>query len=386
MNVVFLSPHFPPNFYPFCVRLRELGATVLGLADEPYEALRPELQASLTEYYRIDSMEHYDSLLRALGHFTARYGKLNRLDSLSEHWLPAEARLREDFNIPGLRPAQLDRARRKSRMKEVFAEAGIASARGRLCRDAEAVRGFVREVGYPVVAKPDIGVGAAATYKLTNEGELETFLAGGLPADYMLEQFVAGAIVTYDGLADREGRVVFESSLRYSRGVMEVVNDGTDLWYFTERDIPQDLRIAGQALVIAFDVRERFFHFEFFRLADGGLMALEVNLRPPGGLTVDMWNIQNDADVFHGWASLLVTGRCQIPNGRPVHCAYVGRKRHTAYAFSHEDVLGRMGARLVYHEAIDDIFSGAIGNYGYILRSAEVTELAAAAEFIQRRA
>lgn len=386
MNVVFLSPHFPPNFYPFCVRLRELGVNVLGLADEPYAALRPELQAALTEYYRVGSMEQYDELLRALGHFTSRHGKLDRLDSLSEHWLPYEARLREDFNIPGLRPQDLERARRKSRMKEVFAEAGIPSARGRLCRDADTVRSFVRDVGYPVVAKPDIGVGAAATYKLTNEAELDAFLAAGLRADCMLEQFVDGTIVTYDGLTDRDGRVVFESSLRYSRGVMEVVNDGTDLWYVTEREIPSDLRDVGHTLVAAFGLRERFFHFEFFRLRDGGLLALEVNLRPPGGLTVDMWNYQNDADLFGGWAKVLVTGTCEIANERPWHCAYVGRKQHATYAASHEEVICRLRGLLMHHQRIDDVFSGAIGNYGYVLRAADFDTLAGAAEFIQRRA
>jgi hypothetical protein len=386
MNVVFLSPHFPPNFYPFCVRLRELGATVLGVADEAYESLRPELREALTEYYRVGSMESYDDLLRALGHLTARHGKLNRLDSLSEHWLPTEAQLREDFNIPGLRPAELDRARRKSRMKEIFARAGIPAARGHLCRDAGDVRCFVRDVGYPVVAKPDIGVGAAATYKLAGDSDLEAFLAGGLPADYMVEQFVDGAIVTYDGLADRDGRVVFESSLRYSRGVMEVVNEGSDLWYFTERDIPDDLRGTGQELVAAFDLRERFFHFEFFRLPGGGLLALEVNLRPPGGLTVDMWNYQNDADVFRGWAALVTTGRCEIPNDRPWHVAYVGRKRHTTYAVGHDDLLSRLGPLLIHQERVDDVFSAAIGHHGYILRAADIEVLAGAAELVQRRA
>jgi biotin carboxylase len=386
MNVVFLSPHFPPNFYPFCARLHELGATVLGVADEPYEKLRPELRAALTEYYQVRSLDNYDEVLRALGHFTARHGKLHRLDSHSEHWLPTEARLREDFNIPGLRPSDLDRARRKSRMKEVFTEAGISSARGRLCPDAASVRSFVRDVGYPVVAKPDIGVGAASTYKLTSDADLEAFLANGLAADYMLEEFVDGTIVTYDGLADQEGRVVFESSLHYSRGVMEVVNEGTDLWYFTEREIAADLRAAGQRLVVAFGVRERFFHFEFFRLPGGQLLALEVNLRPPGGLTVDMWNYQNDADVFRGWASLLTTGQTEIANERPWHVAYVGRKRHTTYAVGHDELLCRLGPLLVHHERVDDVFSAAIGHHGYILRAVDVEVLAGAAEFIQRRA
>ena len=44
VNVVFLSPHFPPGMYLYVQRLREAGATVLGIADVAYEALRPELR------------------------------------------------------------------------------------------------------------------------------------------------------------------------------------------------------------------------------------------------------------------------------------------------------------------------------------------------------
>ena len=36
MNFVYLSPHFPPNYYRFCAGLREEGVNVLGLADAPY--------------------------------------------------------------------------------------------------------------------------------------------------------------------------------------------------------------------------------------------------------------------------------------------------------------------------------------------------------------
>jgi len=80
MNIVFLSPHFPPSVAMFCIRLREAGATVLGLADAPYESLRPELRAALSEYYRVDDMHDRDALIRALGYFTHRYGKIDRID------------------------------------------------------------------------------------------------------------------------------------------------------------------------------------------------------------------------------------------------------------------------------------------------------------------
>ena len=91
MNYVILSPHFPPNYYPFCVHLRRRGANVLGVADAQYDHLNPELRNALTEYYRVDDLHNYDQLLRALGYFTYRYGKIDGLDSQNEYWLETEA-------------------------------------------------------------------------------------------------------------------------------------------------------------------------------------------------------------------------------------------------------------------------------------------------------
>jgi len=36
MNVVFLSPHFPPQYHHFCRQLQQAGVNVLGIADAPY--------------------------------------------------------------------------------------------------------------------------------------------------------------------------------------------------------------------------------------------------------------------------------------------------------------------------------------------------------------
>jgi len=386
LNVVFLSAHFPPNFHRFCVRLREVGATVLGLADAPWETLQPALREALTEYYRVSDMHNYDELVRALGYFTHRYGKLDRLDSLNEYWLETEAALRTDFNIPGIRSAGIARIKRKSEMKRLFRQAGVKVAEGRVCRTSDEARAFLAAVGYPVVAKPDVGVGAARTYRIGNEAELEAYLADKPPVDYLLEQFVAGRILTYDGLTDRDGNVVFDSSLTYSVGVMESVNLGLDIYYYITREVPGDVAEAGRAVSRAFEVCERPFHFEFFRLDDGSLVALEVNVRPPGGLTVDMFNYANDIDFYREWANVIVHGRFESTLTRPYHCLYAGRKAHRRYARTHEQVLQEFGALIVHHERIEDIFAAAIGNYGYILRHPELEPLIAAAEGIHEPA
>ena len=387
MNFVYLSPHFPPNYYRFCVRLREEGVNVLGVADAPYESLRPELRGALSEYYRVDDMNAYDALVRALGHFTHRHGKLDGIDSHSEHWLETEARLRTDFNMAGLRQDRIAAVKRKSSMKETYRSAGVRVARGAVVRTLEEARRLVAETGYPVVAKPDVGVGAAATFKIRDDGELSSFFDRKPPVDYIVEEFIRGELLSFDGLADRDGDLVFFTSHVFSQGIMETVNEDADLFYHSLREIPADLEEAGRRTARAFDVRGRFFHFEFFRAdRDGGIVALEVNLRPPGGLTTDMFNYANDIDIYREWARVTARNRFTAEWSRPYHVGYVGRKRGKRYAHGHGEILAALGALVVHHEEIDSIFRAAIGDHGYLVRSKDLDEVRAAARYIRETA
>jgi len=375
VNYVYLSPHFPPNFRSFSIQLNRLGATVLGLGDCPFEDLTPELKQSLTEYFRVSDMHNYDELLRALGYYTHRYGKLDRLESHSEYWLQTEASLRTDFNIPGIKADQIERIKRKSLMKKVFEKAGVGCARGKVCNTlSEAVR-FVRLVGYPIVAKPDVGVGAASTYKIKDAHGLESFYQGKPAVDYILEEFVEGDLYSFDGLVNQDGTPVFYTSHKFSQGIMETVNEDRHIYYYSLREIPWDLVEAGTRLLEAFDVRQRFFHFEFFRTPNQRLVALEVNMRPPGGLTTDMFNYANDIDVYREYANVVLHNRFEAQFTRPYHCCYVGRKNTKTYAHDHHEALAHLRGALVHHEPIMGIFSAAIGNYGYLVRSEDLGEI-----------
>ncbi len=387
MNFVFLSPHFPPNYYPFCLRLKEQGVRVLGLADAPWEALRPDLREALAEYYHVGDMHDYDALVRALGHFIHRHGRIDRIDSMNEYWLETEAALRTDFNIPGIRSDAIEAMRRKSRMKEIYRGAGVAVARGAVARTLPEGLAVAAETGYPLVAKPDKGVGAAATFRIDGPDALERFFAGKPPVDTMLEEFIRGQIFSFDGLADREGKLVFWTAHAYSQGIMETVNADDHIYYYSLREIPPDLEDAGRRTAAAFGVRERFFHFEFFRReADGAVVALEVNMRPPGGLTTDMFNYANDIDIYREWASVVARNRFEAHWSRPYHCGYVGRKNGKRYARSHAEVLAALGGLVVRHTPMESIFRDAIGDYGYLVRSPALDDVLAAARVIQELA
>ena len=190
-NIIFISPNFPTNYWQFCKELKNNGMNVLGIGEAPYDELKPELRDSLNEYYKVGSLENYDEVYRAVAFFTFKYGRIDWLESNNEYWLEKDAQLRTDFNITsGFQVSDMERIKHKSKMKAYYEAAGIPVARYYMVETLEGCREFLAKVGYPVVVKPDNGVGAAATYKLSNDEELVNFFES-YPKDvpYIMEEF-----------------------------------------------------------------------------------------------------------------------------------------------------------------------------------------------------
>ena len=129
-NLVFISPNFPTNYWQFCRELRNNGMNVLGIGDQPYDDLSAELKDSLNEYYKVNSLENYDEVYRAVAFFIFKYGRIDWLESNNEYWLMQDAQLRTDFNITsGFSAEYMAGIKYKSKMKAYYTKAGIPVAR-----------------------------------------------------------------------------------------------------------------------------------------------------------------------------------------------------------------------------------------------------------------
>ena len=147
-NVVFISPNFPTNYWQFCRELKNNGLNVLGVGDQPYDELRPELKDSLKEYYKVSSLENYDEVYRAVAFFIFKYGRIDWLESNNEYWLERDAQLRTDFHITsGFQVEDMPRIKYKSGMKEYYQKAGIPTARYHIGDNWEGCRTFTKEAG-----------------------------------------------------------------------------------------------------------------------------------------------------------------------------------------------------------------------------------------------
>ncbi len=396
MNFVFISPHFPHTYWQFCHWLKQNGVQVLGIADAPYDSLRKELKESLTEYYRVDSLENYDEVYRAVAFFAFKYGRIHWIESNNEYWLEQDARLRTDFNVTtGIQSNRIRRIKEKSEMKKYYAKGEIPTARQiRAAEGIDALRQFATQVGYPVIAKPDVGVGASGTHKIENDGQLEVFFdTVNDYQNYVVEEFITGEICSYDAIIDASGYALFESMTVWPPSIMDIVNLKLDLSYYVDREIPEGLRELGRRTVKAFGIWNRFVHLEFFRLDSnrdglgqkGDFVALEVNMRPAGGYTPDMINYAHSTDVYKIWADMVAFGERRTKQGAEQYCAFASRRDIYQYVHSHEEVLSRYSEQIVMCERMPELFSAAMGQQMYTVRLQSMEEVNDFVSFVHEK-
>ncbi|MBO4670862.1 MAG: hypothetical protein J5640_03355 [Bacteroidales bacterium] len=408
MNVVFISPHFPQTYSHFCAGLKANGANVLGIADAPYGELTDELRGALTDYYQVRNLEDYDEVYRAVAWFAHRYGHIDWLESNNEYWLEQDARLRTDFNVTtGLHTDHISGIKNKSEMKKFYALGGVPTARQiKAAEGLKAVQAFTRKTGFPIIAKPDNGVGASGTFKIHSDSELRDWF-GAHESNYgafVVEEFITGLLTSYDAIYDSHGEPLFESMGVYPTPIMDIVHGNLDSCYWVERDVPAALSRIGRRTVKAFGIKSRFVHLEFFKLdrdreglgKKGDFVGLEVNMRPAGGYTPDMMNYAHSTDVYQIWADMVTFDQRRKGAGEQYFCAYASRRDCYTYKHSHGDILARYGAGafsesdpslgICMCRRMPDALSDALGNQVYMARLSSRKDIQPFFDFVCEKA
>lgn len=395
MNFIFISPHFPKTYWNFCDRLKKKGVNVLGIGDAPYDTLDVNVKNSLTEYYYLPNMESYEEMYKAVAFFAFKYGRIDWIESNNEYWLETDARLRTDFNVnTGIKLDRIASFKSKAEMKKKYATAKVPTARCHRVAGLEDTKAFIAEVGYPVIVKPENGVGAADTFKLENEADLEDFIAKNLPEPYVCEEFITGDIYSYDAIINAEGEPLFESMTCWPPSIADIVNKDLDLAYYVHKDVEEQLRSYGRKTVKAFHAFNRFVHLEFFRLTEakkklgavGRFVGLEVNMRPAGGYTPDMMNYAHSVDVYEIWAEMVTSGKRFFPQADKEYvCVYAGRKEGKSYVHTHEEIMAKYGPFIMMHEEMPEMMRRTMGRWSYTARLESEAEAKEFIAFVQEQ-
>ena len=381
MNFVFISPQFPSSYWQFCDRLTKRGVTVLGIGDTPYDRLADEVKSSLAEYYWVSSLENYDEVSRAVAFLMWKYGRIDWIESNNEHWLGLDARLRSDFNV-GTGPDAFE-ARvltSKADMKVYYARAGVPSARQTRLRGRENAVAFAEGtpsragVGWPIIAKPERGVGSLGVRRLDDAEALEAFLREWDGSDYLLEECVSGTIVAYDAIVDSHGEPVFENMDVFPPSMLDVATDG-----LVER---------GQGDAGADGLEETALVDDHLAsgdpvggdgaIGDGQVFDAHVGHELHDGLD------DAGADVYDIWAAMVCEDGCSWRDeGDPYWCIYASRRNGRPYAHSHDEVRAAFGGSLLIDKPVPGALAGEMGDHLFIARFETEGQAQEFARFVQ---
>lgn len=339
MDVVFLSPHYPPDMVHFTRGLAEVGARIRAIGDVPLDQVPETVRRHLAGYLQVSSWQDLGPAAEEIERWI-RGTNVDRIETLWEPLILLAAELRRRTGCPGLLPEQAILFRDKVKMKAQVAAAGLRTPRGIRAHSVAECVAATHEIGFPVCIKPVAGAGSQDTYRVGDAAELQhiTPRLRHVP-EVTVEEFIDGDEFTFDALW-QDGEPIFHSITQYfPRPLESRMNEWISPAQITFRhpDAPEfsDAQALARGVVRALGLRSGFTHMEWFRNSRGEAVFGEIGARSGGGHLVDMMNYSNDCDLFRGWAELACYGRFS----EPVH-----RRYHVGLVFKRAEGQGRIRA------------------------------------------
>ena len=334
-NVVFAAP-FPlettMRFARAAARLPNVR--LLGVMQESPKGDDARLFSDLV---RVSDGLSAQDLVDACRVLAKRHGPIHRLTGILEPLQVQLAEARAVLGIPGTDPRTADLFRDKARMKEALRSSGLPTARHKLVCSWKDAEDFVNEVGFPIVMKPPAGMGAKATFRVSDVGSLRGALEAIQPSadrPVLAEEFLKGREFSFETITI-EGKPLFHSISHYLPACLEVLENPWIQWMCL---LPRDIsgpeydapRKMGLAAVQALGLDSGFTHMEWFQRSassrvDESLAIGEIAQRPPGANITRMTGLAHDFDPYRAWARAVVDQAFDGPYERKyaVGCAYL---------------------------------------------------------------
>ncbi|MFN2582529.1 MAG: acetyl-CoA carboxylase biotin carboxylase subunit family protein [Candidatus Dormibacteria bacterium] len=311
-SVLLISPGYPAEMPFFAHGLARAGARVVGLGDQPVDAMPRTAREHLADYWQIPSFADEDEIVRQAMR-AAAHVRIDQVESLWEPTMVLAARLREAWGLPGMTVSETIPFRDKERMKQVLDTAGIRTPHHYRETTAAGVRGAAERIGFPVIVKPIAGAGSADTYRVESAAELHEVLPRlDRVAEVSVEEFVDAEEFTFDTIC-AHGEPLYENiSWYHPRPLVARQLEWTSPITLALRDIDVPHLAPGvamgRAVLRALGFRDGFTHMEWYLRSDGQAVFGEIAARPPGARTVDVLNFTADTDLAQRWAEAVLDG------------------------------------------------------------------------------
>lgn len=330
MNVIFLSPAYPPEMPHYVRGLAEVGANVIGVGDSPAAMLPMGVRRHLADYVQVPSiMSEADVIERVRAHMKGR--SVDRIEAQWEPLVLTAARMREAFGVRGMSYDTVMGFRDKELMKQRVKAAGLRVPYSARANTGKEVRAAAEKFGYPLIVKPIAGAGSADTYRVNDASELERVIKLTQHVEEVsVEEFVDGEEFTFDTVCI-QGRPAYMNIAQYlPRPLVARSNEWISPVIITVRDMwtpPFEAGIKlGLGVLDALDMGTGFTHMEWYRKADGEVVFGEIGCRPGGAHLVDQMNYTSDIDLYREWARVVCWHSFEADTTRRYNTAIVFKR------------------------------------------------------------
>jgi hypothetical protein len=350
MDVLFLSPHYPPDIPLFVSGLAAVGARVIGVGDQHVDSLPAQTRDDLAAYIQIDG---WGDETRAINTVLSQLSghNVDRVETLWEPTMLLAARLRQAIGTPGMTIEQTIPFRDKGEMKRKVEAAGIRTPRSFRTSTSDGCREAAEELGYPIIIKPISGAGSADTHRIENEAELEAVVTtiGHVP-EVSVEEFISGEEFTYDTICAGSS-IAFENVCEYRPNPLigkqvEWISPQVIAWRDLEDSHIADGVALGRSVISAMEFHSGYTHMEWYRKADGEVVFGEIGARSPGGRLTDLMNYACDTDLYVGWAEAVCYGTFSQPTEKLYNVGQVFKRAQGQGRISHIEGVGKMMATM----------------------------------------
>jgi biotin carboxylase len=267
-------------------------------------------------------------LLHAVS-YAARTRRIDRVVALDEFDLENVASIREHLRLPGMGLSTVRYFRDKLAMRARAREAGVLVPEFIHVLNHDDLREFMNSVPGPWLLKPRAQASGIGMKKIQTIEELWPWLEqlGDDQSDYLLEQFIPGAVYHVDGVVS-EKEVLFAEAHGYGTPPLDVSHHGG---VFTTRTLPRDsdevqaLKEIHKKLVNGLGLVRGVTHTEFLKAhADDRFYFLEIAARIGGAYISNLVQAATGINLWREWAHLEVGAGKQPYQLPQTHHDYAG--------------------------------------------------------------
>ncbi len=324
-HVVFIAPRFLENTNRYVRAFAALdGVTLSVISADPEESIPAALRPRIAAHYGVADALDGAQITVATRALASHVGRVDRLTGALEQLQLPMAQARDALGIEGINGEVARNFRDKDRMKAVLRDHGVPVARSALVRSPHELALFIGHVGYPVIIKPQAGLGSRATFRVeTNEDLAALRTKGVIPSEsqpLQIEEFVLAREHTCETVTVK-GVPVWRSGTRYFPTPLEVLETP---WVQYCVLLPREADaepwasfhpINTAALTALFGEHAgtaagtALTHMEWFLRADGSALVNEVGARPPGVQIMPLMGLTHETDMVADWAELIAFDR-----------------------------------------------------------------------------